>query len=242
MNWYYALNGQQLGPVSDQDLAKLAASGTINANTLVWRDGQADWQPVATACPAALGSASADAPQLGGFAVPVERKDLVVQQMREGVVTGIPGHVNYGGFWIRFVAKFIDGLILMVPQFGVQMVLGMVMGATTAPKVTPGQPPSFDPAQIMLLLAIIGSSIGLHMVYSIVLVSKYGATWGKMAVGLKIVTENGSKLTVGRAVGRFFAEWVSGLTLYIGYIIAGFDSEKRALHDHICSTRVIKTR
>ena len=46
----------------------------------------------------------------------------------------------------------------------------------------------------------------------------------------------------GRAVGRYFAQWLSAFILYIGYIIAGFDSEKRALHDHICDTRVIYTR
>jgi hypothetical protein len=32
---------------------------------------------------------------------------------------------------------------------------------------------------------------------------------------------------------------LSGLTCYIGYIIAGFDEQKRTLHDHVCSTRVV---
>ena len=32
------------------------------------------------------------------------------------------------------------------------------------------------------------------------------------------------------------------MILWIGFIIAGFDSEKRALHDHICGTRVVYTR
>jgi len=30
--------------------------------------------------------------------------------------------------------------------------------------------------------------------------------------------------------------------LEIGYIIAGFDREERAVHDHICGTRVVYTR
>jgi uncharacterized RDD family membrane protein YckC len=35
---------------------------------------------------------------------------------------------------------------------------------------------------------------------------------------------------------------LSAMILYIGYIMAGFDSQKRALHDMICDTRVIQTR
>jgi uncharacterized RDD family membrane protein YckC len=70
----------------------------------------------------------------------------------------------------------------------------------------------------------------------------YGATPGKMALGLKIVRPDGGPISAGRAVGRYFAEILSALTLMIGYMMAGWDSEKRALHDRIADTRVIKTR
>jgi uncharacterized RDD family membrane protein YckC len=60
-----------------------------------------------------------------------------------------------------------------------------------------------------------------------------------MAVGLKIVTAEGTPITMMRAFGRAWAEQLSGLVCNIGYILAAFDSEKRALHDHICSTRVV---
>ena len=60
-----------------------------------------------------------------------------------------------------------------------------------------------------------------------------------MACGLRVLTAEGGKLTYGRATGRAFAEILSGMICYIGYIIVGFDDQKRALHDHICSTRVI---
>ena len=61
-----------------------------------------------------------------------------------------------------------------------------------------------------------------------------------MAVGIKVIRSDGAPITYGRAAGRFFAEYLSLLTIYIGYIMAGFDEEKRALHDHICDTRVVK--
>ncbi len=59
-------------------------------------------------------------------------------------------------------------------------------------------------------------------------------------LGLKIVTSTGEPLTYARALGRFFAEMISALTCYIGYIMAAFDEETRALHDRICDTRVVK--
>jgi uncharacterized RDD family membrane protein YckC len=52
--------------------------------------------------------------------------------------------------------------------------------------------------------------------------------------------DDGGKVSYGRAVGRHFAKYLSSFTLGIGYIMAGIDDEKRALHDRICNTRVIK--
>jgi uncharacterized RDD family membrane protein YckC len=61
-----------------------------------------------------------------------------------------------------------------------------------------------------------------------------------MACGIKVVTPEGEKITYLRAFGRYFAKTLLGIaTLYIGYIIAAFDSEKRSLHDRICNTRVV---
>jgi uncharacterized RDD family membrane protein YckC len=76
--------------------------------------------------------------------------------------------------------------------------------------------------------------------YETIMIGRFGATLGKMAVGIRVVKSDGSRVGYGRAFGRYFAKIVSLLTLLIGYIMAGFDSQKRALHDYICDTRVIK--
>jgi uncharacterized RDD family membrane protein YckC len=60
-----------------------------------------------------------------------------------------------------------------------------------------------------------------------------------MIFGLQVVRPTGEGLTWGRAVARVFGRWLSSLTFLIGYIIAAFDSEKRALHDFLCDTRVV---
>jgi uncharacterized RDD family membrane protein YckC len=56
------------------------------------------------------------------------------------------------------------------------------------------------------------------------------------------VDAGGGKIGYGRAFGRSCAEILSQLICAIGYIIAAFDDQKRALHDHMCNTRVIYNR
>jgi hypothetical protein len=46
MNWFYAHEGKQLGPVTEEEFQRLRASGGITAATLVWREGLANWQPL----------------------------------------------------------------------------------------------------------------------------------------------------------------------------------------------------
>ena len=48
----------------------------------------------------------------------------------------------------------------------------------------------------------------------------------------------GNRISFERASGRYFAKWVSSLTLLVGYIIAGFTARKQALHDMLAGTLV----
>jgi hypothetical protein len=45
---YVSANGQEWGPVSRAVLLSLYQSGVVRDDTLVWRDGMSDWQPLAT--------------------------------------------------------------------------------------------------------------------------------------------------------------------------------------------------
>ena len=51
MKWYYVENGQQAGPVEDTEFPQLIQSGKLRAETLVWREGMANWEPASAACP-----------------------------------------------------------------------------------------------------------------------------------------------------------------------------------------------
>ena len=272
MNWYYADAGRQVGPITDEQLDGLLKSGVIKADTLVWREGMAAWQPYREVRPTpAATTAVAVAPagglppiaapvgasgepeavcaecrrifpkshtiQYGTVSVCASCKPMFVQKLKEGATMPVAeGTLNYAGFWIRFGAKLIDGLIFMV-VLGIPFFIFMFRNIMST---GPGQPPGFGQLGLQLgaQLVFYVASIG----YNTFFLGKFGATPGKMACGLKVVSADGAKITYARSFGRAMAEILSGLICDIGYIIAAFDSQKRALHDHIANTRVIKTR
>jgi uncharacterized RDD family membrane protein YckC len=172
-------------------------------------------------------------------------KDAYAQKLREGVATA--GFVRYGGFWLRFVAVIIDGIIMAVPIGIMQALLFGGAGMSFA-RNAPG--PNASPDEVIRMMGPMFAAIGfsafiamiLSCIYEAFFLVKFAATPGKMAMGVKVLRPDGSKLGVGRAVGRHFSKLLSAMILYIGYIMAGFDSQKRALHDMICDTRVIKSR
>ena len=240
MNWFYALNGQQSGPVSEADFEQLIAAGTLRADTLVWKEGMANWQPLSALRPVA---ANLTAPAASQFAPPAQPIYAPVTNVPGSFAAGsapVPG-VRYGGFWIRFVARVIDSLIQAVIggiariPFGLGF-MGLMSNSSSGLDAASG-------------LAMLMPMIGLSVVISVAVGAAYegyflstrGATPGKMAMGLRVVRADGQPISFGLAVGRFFASWVSGAILLIGYIMAAFDLEKRALHDHICGTRVIRS-
>ena len=240
MNWYYASHGTQQGPASEEQLAQLVREGAVSGSTLIWQEGMADWLALSVVRPDLLANSNA-APQIGGAAIDPAQKDLVVQQMREGLTPSTPGNLNYAGFWIRLVAKFIDGMILAVPLIGLFLILipsafQMDVGQSTEP--TPEQLTKMIVNQLLMSFV----QIALSVSYNAITIAKWGATLGKMAVGLKVVDAEGNPISTGKSWGRAFADILSGMVCWIGYIIIAFDEQKRGLHDHICNTRVIKTR
>jgi uncharacterized RDD family membrane protein YckC len=249
MAWYYNDNGKQTGPVDDAGLASLVASGKITSNTLVWREGMAGWEPYTKAVPsgaaAAPASGTACASCRGSFEtsqmirygeqwVCAGCKDTFFQRMREGVDQ--PSILRYGGFWIRVGAKFLDGLILTIPNL---ILNALIMGSAIGFGAGSRESEDMVGAMIGSFVLLYALTIGLQVAYSVFFVGKFGATPGKMACGLRIVMADGGKISYGRATGRFFSEWLNMMILYIGYIMVAFDGEKRALHDRIAGTRVV---
>lgn len=144
----------------------------------------------------------------------------------------------FGGFWIRFVAIIIDGLVLTIPSMLVSLavlaVFGFGPGSMMNPQVT--ITPEYQLANNVSTFF----QILLAWPYYALMHSKKGATVGKLALGLRVVDENGMYPSFARATGRYFSTLISGVICAIGYIMAGFHGQKRSLHDIIAGTWVIR--
>lgn len=231
MEWYYANEGQRHGPVSIDDFARLVAAGTVRPETLVWRAGMGGWQAWAEVAPTVQLPQAADVPP------PLVASPAPLSPIAP-VADVAARTFEYGGFWIRFLAKIIDGILLAVVG---NIINGVVLGSRMKEfeQFDPEDPAAIAAVFALFgLLLLVGAAIGLA--YHWFFLAKFAATPGKLAVGLRIVRSDGSALSHGRIVARFFSEYLSSFVLCIGYLIAAFDDEKRTLHDYICDTRVVK--
>ena len=157
---------------------------------------------------------------------------------------GYAGAQGYGGFWIRVAAYLLDSLIVGLPLgILITVIMSVVIGGQI------GQIDPNDPRQVEELasrffgvyLILYGVAIVVIWLYDAILTSSAaGATIGKRICGLRVVRSDGAPIGFGRASGRFFAKILSAFILYIGFIMAGFTDRKRALHDMICDTVVLK--
>jgi uncharacterized RDD family membrane protein YckC len=256
MSWYYADSGRQIGPIEETALDDLVRAGVVRDDTLVWREGMANWQPHGAvrnpkppepmpAVPMGPDSSfcsecgrpfpSAQLVVLGNASVCAQCKPIYLQRVREGGQA--IGAVRYAGFWIRFVAYVIDLIILGFVQAIIMIPLAM-LGFGSAFSLSQGNIPNFG-AIMAAYSVIILVSVAISITYEVYFISKKGATLGKMALGLKVLRSENRPISVGLAVGRYLSKIISGMIFYVGFMMAGWDEQKRALHDRICDTRVI---
>jgi len=266
MNWYYVHAGKQMGPVDELQLADLHRNAKIQNETLIWREGMENWLPYTEAGPRnspsagdppPLGTSTTGAPtsetthitkeavctacgkifaitamtQFGDSRICAACKPAYAAKLAERARAGQAGF-HYAGFWTRFAAVFLDSIILKVGLVPVAMVMGQSFGQAIGTSM-----PTLDGT----LIGLAALQIVILFAYETLFVGKYGATPGKMACKIKVITASGLPLSYGRAAGRSIAKVLSCALCMIGYLIAGFDSEKRALHDRLCDTRVIFT-
>ena len=152
---------------------------------------------------------------------------------------------RYAGFWLRFVAHLIDGIVLGIPFFVVVMVPIFLLGGLRllAHRGAVGPPdPVFVAAVILRLFFMMALFVVAQWLYFAGMESSARqATFGKAAMSLRVTGLTGQHLTFGHATGRFFAKIISGLIpLGIGYFMAGFTEKKQALHDMIAGTLVLR--
>lgn len=121
---------------------------------------------------------------------------------------------KYGGFWKRLLAYAIDTLLIYIVFW---LIPGIDMEDTWV--------------NVAMFVA--------WTAYFVWMVGTYGATIGKMVLKLKIVKENGKRVSYSDALLRELASYLSLFVLGIGYLSIGWDPKKQGWHDKIAKTVVV---
>jgi uncharacterized RDD family membrane protein YckC len=122
--------------------------------------------------------------------------------------------VTYAGFWRRFAAAFIDGLVLGV----VDSVLTIFLDLQSA----------------WVISFVLG---GVYFTY---FHGSRGQTPGDSALSVRVVpVEGGGTIGYGRAAVRWLVSYVSGIVFLLGYLWMLWDPHNQCWHDKAARTYVV---
>ncbi len=118
MNWYYAEAGQQVGPVTEEELLRLVGTGRIRSDTLVWHEGLANWQAYGELKPGPGPLPDSPAPPVAGPAP--AGNEVVCGEC--GKIVSQEEAISYGGNWVcanckpRYLQRIREGAALPSPN------------------------------------------------------------------------------------------------------------------------------
>lgn len=156
-------------------------------------------------------------------------------------------NVRYAGFWIRFIASFLDTLFLALPiaiiiyflsdgnwfdfsQYQQNIQYAM---SGNASKALASQPQTSLRWELLFEVSVL-------LITMIFWRRWRGATPGKKFVHVKIVdAKTFEDITNTQALTRSIGYIASTLAFLIGFIMVAFRADKRALHDLLAGTVVI---
>ena len=222
MEWHYLKDGRQYGPVPESSVRAWCASGFLKPEDLVWRSGMPEWTPIA-AVPELGGSPGGSFGLPGGsFGLPGGAQPGLPFGATEPPPAGIRA---YAGFGPRLLAYLIDSLLLT-----------LVMTPIWLPMLRN----SADPEKIATDSTFLGVGFFAALVYFAVLESSpWQATLGKKALHLKVTDLEGRRISLLRAMLRHVSKMLSGMILYLGYVMIGFTPRRQGLHDMVAGCLVV---
>ena len=154
--------------------------------------------------------------------------------------------VRYAGFWVRFVASFLDTIFLALPVAVIiyfisdgnwfdfaQYQHNMQMAMSGNTNALNNQPHTSLKWELLFEMAV--------LIVTVIFWKKWrGATPGKRLVHIKIVdSKTHQDIDNKQAITRSIGYIVSTLALLIGFIMVAFREDKRGLHDLLAGTSVI---
>lgn len=150
--------------------------------------------------------------------------------------------VDYGGFWLRFLAYLIDGVVIIIGALVVAIPLVFLTGlGTFLSQVHPEE--DLNDAWFWLITAILLATVSLAVTWlyhALMESSEWQATIGKKVLDLVVTDMAGCRVSFWRATGRHFAKIVSNMIYPFGHIMAGFTDQKQALHDMIAGCLILR--
>lgn len=136
---------------------------------------------------------------------------------------------EYAGFWIRVGATLIDSIIFSMFTIPITMIIyGDSMWKTNSYIM--------GPADFLINWVLPVFATILFWLYK-------SATPGKMICKLKILNEeDGQPLSIGQAIGRYLAYFLSMLPFFLGIFWIAFDKKKQGWHDRLARTVVVRNK
>lgn len=140
------------------------------------------------------------------------------------------------GFWIRLMAKAVDVAIVMIP-FAVGYA-AVLLSASLVPEALPSV--LAEDVVLTFLPAVVGAYLVCYLLYSTLSHAADGRTIGKLACGLRVLPAGDGPRGWEYHFTRFGVALWSLLFLGAGHLLAGFRQDKRALHDLVVGSKVVK--
>ncbi|MFH1715121.1 MAG: RDD family protein [Elusimicrobiota bacterium] len=147
----------------------------------------------------------------------------MADELIENENAGVSGEMVYAGFLRRGFAVVLDGVVMAFAGAVIITIIGFVFGA---------------------LSVNIFNNIGIiiYIFYYIFMIGKYGQTFGKKWLNVKVVNDDGSSVGYAKAALRLICSALSGFILFMGYIVYFFNPRRKTLHDYILKTVVLFTK
>lgn len=142
--------------------------------------------------------------------------------------------VQYAGFWRRFGAALIDGIIISIISIALYYIC-VLIGLSVAEDDDWGWTVGFRAWWVLSLLSS-------WIYYAAMESSSKQATPGKMSLGIVVTDLEGRRISLDKATRRYLSKIISAIILYIGFILIGFTEKKQGLHDMIAQCLVVVKR
>lgn len=210
--WYYAEDGQPVGPVGAEVVRERFGTGRMGPADLVWRMGMEDWVPVS------------------------EMPELEPEHGSEpGSAAGDAAGLVYAPLRLRVLAVGIDAAVGVVILTSLLILAYAVGEGLTDERMTLRRYVDLVEAGLVPICIL------LPWLYSALMESsRWLGTPGKSAMGLCVTSVGGERIGFGRATGRYAGKVLTVATLGLWFVLAAVTPKRQALHDVLAGTVVVR--